>query len=44
MVEYTKDMLRHPHLPLIPIHHMEVHALTIRMVQRYAKHKKYTVT
>ena len=45
MVEYTKDMLGHPvHLPLFPIHHMEAHAFTVRMVQRYAKHKKYTVT
>ena len=44
MLEYTKDKLRHPHLPLIPIHHMEAHALTVRMVQRYAEHKKYTVT
>ena len=35
-LEYTKDMLlRHPHLPLIPIHHMEAHALTVRMIQRY---------
>ncbi|XP_072179144.1 tRNA N6-adenosine threonylcarbamoyltransferase, mitochondrial-like [Diadema setosum] len=33
-LEYTKDMLqRHPHLPLIPIHHMEAHALTVRMVE-----------
>ncbi|XP_030845895.1 probable tRNA N6-adenosine threonylcarbamoyltransferase, mitochondrial [Strongylocentrotus purpuratus] len=34
-LDYTKDMLlRHPHLPLIPIHHMEAHALTVRMVER----------
>ncbi|XP_063964784.1 tRNA N6-adenosine threonylcarbamoyltransferase, mitochondrial-like [Lytechinus pictus] len=34
-LQYTKDMLlRHPHLPLIPINHMEAHALTVRMIER----------
>lgn len=32
-LEYAKQLAKREGLPLIPIHHMEAHALTIRMIQ-----------
>ncbi|XP_072029355.1 tRNA N6-adenosine threonylcarbamoyltransferase, mitochondrial-like [Amphiura filiformis] len=33
-LEYSKELVRKAGLPFIPIHHMEAHALTVRMIQQ----------
>lgn len=33
-LNFTKSMLRKHKIPFIPIHHMEAHALTVRMVEK----------
>ncbi|XP_002737251.1 tRNA N6-adenosine threonylcarbamoyltransferase, mitochondrial-like [Saccoglossus kowalevskii] len=33
-LQYSKDVIKKTGLPFIPVHHMEAHALTIRMVER----------